>query len=65
MPVFHIQFTREDPESPGQPLIEAEQSHLRSESLWHLLRILATDFREEMDTCTGLVIGLEDGKWAG
>jgi hypothetical protein len=60
MLIFHITFTQEDPECPGQPLTIAEQSHIRAESLWHLLRILATDFREEMDTCTGLVIGLQE-----
>ena len=60
MHVFHIIFTTEDPDSPGQPLTIAEQSNVRSESLWHLLRVLATDFREEMDTCTGLEIGLEE-----
>lgn len=58
-PVYHIIFT------DAEDNIVAEQSNVRAESLYHLIRVLVTDFREELDTCAGLKISLEAKTTAG
>lgn len=57
MVTFHYRF---GPET--SPILE--QSHVRAESLWHLLGILSRDCRDELDEATELVI-TEEGHSKG
>ena len=58
--VYHVTFLLLRESGPPELVVVAEQGDIRAESLWHLLRTLAVDFREELETCDGLEIKLEN-----